>query len=77
MVLVLAVATAALLTMDRGPGIPAAMRHKSATTQPQASGDLRQLVLGTWQDDYQGKRTLTVRPDGTATMLVEFDGWKA
>jgi hypothetical protein len=77
MVLVLAVATAALLTMDRGRGIPAAMRRKSATTHVQATGDLRQLVLGTWEDDFQGKRTLTVRPDGTATMLVEFDGWKA
>jgi hypothetical protein len=39
--------------------------------------EARQLVVGVWEDDYQGQRTLTVRPDGTATMVVEFDGWKA
>ncbi len=37
----------------------------------------RQGVLGTWQDFYHGKRTLAIRPDGTATMLVELSGWKA
>ena len=39
--------------------------------------DYRRLVVGTWQDEYQGKRTMTVRPDGTATMVVELHGWKA
>jgi hypothetical protein len=38
---------------------------------------LRRLLIGTWQDEYQGKRTMTVREDGTATMVVELSGWKA
>lgn len=39
--------------------------------------EYRQRILGTWQDEYQGKRTMTVRVDGTATMLVQLHGWKA
>lgn len=34
----------------------------------------RKLIVGEWQDAYQGKRQLTVRDDGTATMVVEPDG---
>lgn len=49
----------------------------AATTTAPSDAEFRRLVLGTWQDDYQGRRMLTVRDDGTATMLVEFDGWKA
>lgn len=37
----------------------------------------RKLVVGTWEDDYQGKRTLTLRPDGTGTMIVELSGLNA
>jgi hypothetical protein len=37
----------------------------------------RRLAAGTWQDFYHGKRTLTLKPDGTATMVVEFSGLKA
>ncbi len=37
----------------------------------------RRLVIGIWQDDYQGKRTMTIREDGTATMVVELRGMKA
>jgi hypothetical protein len=36
----------------------------------------RQLV-GTWEDDYQGKRTMTLRADGKGTMLVELSGMRA
>jgi hypothetical protein len=42
-----------------------------------ADSDLRQRVLGIWEDDYQGHRTMSVRPDGTATMVVVLHGWKA
>ena len=35
------------------------------------------MVVGTWQDDYQGKRTMALRKDGTATMIVELSGLKA
>jgi hypothetical protein len=37
----------------------------------------RRQILGVWEDDYQGHRTMTVREDGTATMVVELQGWKA
>lgn len=48
-----------------------------ASPSPQQDAKWRDLVLGTWQDHYEGTRTLTVRPDGTAFMLVELEGWKA
>lgn len=35
------------------------------------------LIVGTWEDDYKGHRTLTLRPDGTATMVVELEGLSA
>lgn len=37
----------------------------------------RGLAVGTWQDDYQGHRTFTIRADGTATMVVEPEGLNA
>jgi hypothetical protein len=43
----------------------------------QRDAEFRRLVVGTWEDDYQGKRTMTVREDGTATMVVELTGLKA
>lgn len=39
--------------------------------------DLRRLVIGIWQDDYQGKRTMTLKKDGTGKMVVELEGLKA
>ena len=35
------------------------------------------MVVGVWEDDYQGKRTMTLREDGTGTMVVELNGWRA
>lgn len=58
-------------------------RGASATSQsiPPQSADqderFRRLVVGTWEDDYQGKRTMTFKEDGTATMVVELQGAKA
>ena len=37
----------------------------------------RRLVVGTWQDEYQGKRTMTLQEDGMGKMVVELDGLKA
>jgi hypothetical protein len=37
----------------------------------------RRLAVGTWEDDYQGKRTMTLRQDGKGTMLVELSGVRA
>lgn len=42
-----------------------------------ASDPLRQQVLGTWYDDYQGKRTMCLDRDGRGTMTVELTGWRA
>ena len=39
--------------------------------------EFRRQVVGVWEDDYEGHRTMTVRADGTATMVVELHGWKA
>ena len=38
---------------------------------------LRRLVVGTWEDHYQGKRTMTLQSDGTGTMVVELTGVNA
>jgi hypothetical protein len=35
------------------------------------------MVLGVWQDEYKGKRTMTLKDDGTGTMVVELTGWEA
>jgi hypothetical protein len=37
----------------------------------------RRLITGIWEDDYQGRRTMTLREDGTGVMLVELSGVKA
>src|SRR5260221_2993012 len=37
----------------------------------------RKLIVGTWTDHYQGKRTMTLREDGTGTMVVELSGLQA
>ena len=35
---------------------------------------LRAKLVGTWQDNYMAKRTLTLRADGTASMHCELQG---
>jgi len=37
----------------------------------------RKLVLGTWTDNYKGKRTMVLLEDGTGTMHVELSGFNA
>lgn len=63
---------------------PATSTPQSGPSASAATGDgdnpatdYSQLVLGTWEDDYKGKRTLTVHEDGTATMIVEPAGLNA
>ncbi len=34
-------------------------------------------MVGAWQDEYQGRRTLVLREDGSGTMTVELSGLKA
>ena len=42
-----------------------------------ADAAYRKLVLGAWEDQYQGKRTMTLNENGTGTMVVELSGWRA
>jgi hypothetical protein len=42
-----------------------------------ADARYRGMVIGTWEDEYQGKRTMTLNKDGTGTMVVELSGWRA
>ena len=39
--------------------------------------EFRRLVVGSWTDNYQGKRTMILKEDGTGTMVVELSGWRA
>jgi hypothetical protein len=57
-------------------------RGQETTAQPDVQptdpdSDFRRLVVGTWTDNYQGKRTMTLNEDGTGTMVVELSGWRA
>lgn len=49
---------------------------QTAAAEPPVSNDdkFRTLLAGEWEQQYYGKRRLTVREDGTATMVVEPDG---
>lgn len=50
----------------------------SNSTNPSGTHDSdsrsRAKAVGEWEDDYQGKRHLTVNDDGTGTMVVDLDG---
>jgi hypothetical protein len=51
---------------------------KVSETTPSAEDEAMRLqVLGVWEDDYEGKRTMTLNADGTGTMVVELSGAKA
>jgi hypothetical protein len=54
---------ATLLAKSQGSTLPEIAEDKS-----------RRKLLGVWQDDYRGKRTLTLNEDGSGTMLVELSG---
>lgn len=53
-----------------------AIAEPAATTEPTPPADpeqarLRQLLVGEWQQEYFGKRTLSVGADGTASMTIQ------
>lgn len=56
--------------------MPVRAEEKAGGSLP-ADEACRKLVVGTWRDHYRGTRTMTVRADGTATMVVELTGVKA
>lgn len=51
----------------------AKVNEKVETPEQQA----RRKLVGVWQDEYQGKRTMTLNADGSGTMLVELGGVQA
>jgi len=62
------------LTSHESAAPTAASKEGSSESTADREDRQRQLVVGRWQDDYRGKRYLTIRNDGTATMVVEPDG---
>lgn len=48
--------------------------QQTSDPPPALDVETRRLLAGTWEDDYQGKRTMTLLPDGTGTMVVELSG---
>ena len=61
----------------QGDGIADATPPADSTEEVKQGSEeeeIRRMLLGVWQDDYQGKRTMTLNEDGTATMLVELSG---
>jgi hypothetical protein len=65
--------------------VPPAKPARPAAAQPAAPDAMsnepdermKRLVVGTWQDDYQGKRTMVLNADGTGSMVVQLSGMKA
>jgi len=49
----------------------------AVSTGGPSDDELRRAIVGTWEDDHQGHRTLVLREDGTGTMVVELSGLKA
>jgi hypothetical protein len=56
---------------------PAGLSAQAPSAADARDAQLRRAAIGIWQDDYQGRRTKTLREDGTGTMLVELEGLRA
>jgi len=52
-------------------------RQMSQSQPADPDAQKHSLVVGTWKDEYQNKRTMTLKEDGTGTMIVELSGWRA
>ena len=61
------------------PALPPADSANASAPAPVADPDaaLSKQMLGTWEDDYKGHRTLTLLEGGTGTMVVELGGFAA
>jgi hypothetical protein len=64
------------IAVSSAPMAPAE-RSTEARKAPDLDERFHQMLIGTWEDDYQGKRTMTLNEDGTGTMVVELSGWRA
>jgi hypothetical protein len=74
-VIPVAVAPAATNNVPKPAAAPVPDNSAEPAPAKTKSGDAAhsRTILGEWQDEYRGKRHLTVRDDGTATMVVEPD----
>jgi len=65
--------------LPTAPAASSAERDSRSITPEDLAPDdrFRRQVVGAWEDDYQGKRTMILLEDGTGTMLVELSGWRA
>ena len=66
--------------MTRPPGEPEAAAPETAGERSAANDrdrSLRRMIIGTWEDDYRGHRTMTLGDDGTGVMIVELSGLTA
>lgn len=78
LLLVILLAVGGILLLMRPTSEEATRKPEGSSVQAANPDDhLRRLVIGTWEDDYQGKRTMTLKEDGTGTMIVELSGWRA
>jgi hypothetical protein len=58
---------------EETPAVRPEVKPRPETEEEKA----RRMLLGVWQDNYRGKRKLTLNADGTGTMHVELGGAEA
>ena len=51
--------------------------NEQGTARSDLDQQYRALIVGVWEDNYKGHRRLTVRKDGTATMVVKPESFAA
>ncbi len=61
------------LTPGPQPALGASASTTPAAQPPATDPSLAEVLIGSWQDDFYGKRIFHFRPDGTATMTIELD----
>lgn len=61
------------LTPDPHPALGMSGSTTPAAQPPATDPSLAEVLIGSWQDDFYGKRIFHFRPDGTATMTIELD----
>ena len=76
-VAILAIRSSSRPVEDGAPLVVSGVPGDKSVSGAETDVQLCRLAVGIWRDNYQGKRTLTLRSDGTATMLVELSGMKA
>jgi hypothetical protein len=65
------------LPVDVAANVPPPPAPSNEGRKETEEDTLRRKLLGTWQDHYKGKRTMTLNAGGTGTMLVELTGLQA